>query len=104
MRTDPKARTVPREGIEREEKSLAKEQRYCIREPRKRKPVGWDESAVGAAGNGAPVVTLKRRVPIRRYELNRADLICRTAGYETRMSGGVGGGAVRLFPIPNRLM
>jgi len=26
-----KARTVPRKGIEREEKSLAKEQRYCIR-------------------------------------------------------------------------
>jgi hypothetical protein len=31
MKADPKARTVPREGIEREEKSLAKEDCYCIR-------------------------------------------------------------------------
>lgn len=31
LKSDPKARTVPREGIEREEKSLAKEDHYCIR-------------------------------------------------------------------------
>ena len=31
QKSAPKARTVPREGIEREEKSLAKEDHYCIR-------------------------------------------------------------------------
>ena len=31
QKADPKARTVPREGIEREEKLLAKEDHHCIR-------------------------------------------------------------------------
>ncbi|MGA2956364.1 MAG: hypothetical protein ABSF48_11670, partial [Thermodesulfobacteriota bacterium] len=31
------------------------------------------------------------------------DLLCRTAACMTRMYGGVGGGAVRLLLIPNRL-
>ena len=29
------------------------------------------------------------------------DLICRTAGYVTRMSGGVGGGGREVFPYPD---
>ncbi len=47
----------------------------------RRKPAGWNESAVGAARNGAPVITL------RHYGLKRADLICRTAAYGIRMHG-----------------
>ena len=70
-------------------------------ETRKREPMVWDESAVGAVGNDAPVITLQRRVSIRRYELKRADLICRTAGYEIRMSGGVGGGGREAFSYPD---
>jgi len=60
-------------------------------ESRRRKPVGWDESAVGAARNGAPVITLRHQVSIRHYGLKHDDLICRTAVYEVRTHGGVGG-------------
>jgi hypothetical protein len=31
----------------------------------------------------------------------RIDLICRTAGYVTRTSGGVGGGSREAFPYPD---
>ena len=58
-----------------------------------RKSGGWDETNVGAVGADAPVGVQKR------YALH-IDLICPTAGHVTRTSGGVGGGAVRLLPIP----
>ena len=75
---------------------------HCVRERRRksaaplgesyrRKPAGWNESAVGAARNGAPVVTLRQPVSIRHSGLRRADLICRTAVYVIRTHGGVGG-------------
>ena len=40
----------------------------------------WDELAAGTPGEHAPVGVMFR-----------PDSICRTAGYVTRMSGGVGG-------------
>ena len=60
-------------------------------ETHKRELAVWDEIEVGAVGNGAPVVTRRQIVSIRHDALKGADLICRTAGYETRTSGGVGG-------------
>ena len=54
-------------------------------ESRRRKPLGWDENAVGAVRNDAPVGRLRHNVP------SRVDLICRTAVYVTRTHGGVGG-------------
>ena len=57
----------------------------------RRKLADWDESAVGAARNGAPVITLRHPVSIRHSGLKRADLICRTAVYVIRTHGGVGG-------------
>jgi len=60
-----------------------------------RKLGGWDEADVGAAGNDAPV-------GVRGRSAMHIDLICRTAVYVTRMHGGVGGGAARRLPIPNR--
>jgi len=41
----------------------------------------WDERPTGIPGAEAPVGVMAH-----------PDLICRTAGYVTRMSGGVGGG------------
>jgi uncharacterized protein (DUF2235 family) len=70
-------------------------------ETSKRKPAGWDENEVGAVGNDAPVITLRRRVPIRHGGLKRADSICRTAVYVTRTHGGVGGGSREVFPYPD---
>ena len=63
-------------------------------EPTGRKPGGWDEANVGAVGNDAPV-------GVQGRSALHIDLICRTAVYVTRSYGGVGGGAVRLLPIPN---
>ena len=53
-------------------------------EPTGRKPDGWDETDVGAAGRDAPVGVHWRCAM-------RLDPICRTAVYVTRMHGGVGG-------------
>ena len=60
-------------------------------ESRVRKHAGWDETAGGAAYSDAPVDTHGAASSIRRSGSKRADSICRTAGYVTRMSGGVGG-------------
>ena len=51
-----------------------------------RKPDGWNETGVGATGDEAPV---ERDDDMLCVMPN--DLICRTAGYVTRTSGGVGG-------------
>ena len=53
-----------------------------------------DETEVGAVGNDAPVGVQGR------YALH-IDLICRTAGYVTRTSGGVGGGSREAFSYPD---
>ena len=58
-----------------------------------RKPGGWDETDVGAAGRDAPVDACKR------YAM-RIDSICRTAVYVIRMPGGVGGGSREASPYP----
>jgi len=60
-------------------------------ESRMRKSTAWDESRIGAARNDAPVDTCDAFVPIRHNGPMPTDLICRTAGYVTRTSGGVGG-------------
>ena len=49
-------------------------------EPTGRKPGGWDEADVGAAGNDAPV-------DVRRQYASHIDSICRTAVYVTRSYG-----------------
>ena len=54
---------------------------------------GWDEADVGAARGDAPV-------GVRRFALSHVDSICRTAGYVTRLSGGVGGGSREASPYP----
>ena len=93
QRQTPKARTVPRKGIEREEKSPAKEQQYCIRRAH-RTPVRWlDEAEAGAAGNDAPV-------SVHRPYAMHVDSICRTADYVTRSYGGVGGGSREASTYP----
>ena len=61
-----------------------------------RKPNGWNETDVGAAGDEAPV---ERGGDMLSTMPN--DLICRTAGYVTRTSGGVGGGSREAFPYPD---
>lgn len=58
-----------------------------------RKPGGWDEASVGAVGNDAPV-------RVCGYYVAHVDLICRTAGYVIRTSGGVGGGSREASPYP----
>ena len=88
-----KARTVPREGSKREEQSIAKELRYCIRRALGEHSGRWDEVDVGAAGDDAPVGVQGQ------YALH-IDSICRTAVYVTRSYGGVGGGSREASPYP----
>lgn len=73
-------------GVEREEKSLAKERWHCTGESTWRKPSGWDEADVGTVGNDAPV-------GVHGTSAMHINSICRTAVYVTRPYGGVGGGA-----------
>ena len=102
MKAGPKARTVPREGIEREEKSLVpRKTAIASGESRGREPAGWDESGIGAARNDAPVDVCATTEPLRHNGLMRTDLICRTAVYVTRSYGGVGGGGREAFPYPD---
>ena len=61
-----------------------------------RKPHGWNETDVGAVGDEAPV---EWRGGMLSTMPN--DLICRTAGYVTRTSGGVGGGSREASPYPD---
>lgn len=60
------------------------------------KPLGWEETDVGATGDEAPV---ERRGGMLSIMPN--DLFCRTAEYVTRTSGGVGGGGREAFTYPN---
>jgi len=73
---------------------LSKNKGIASGEPTGRKPGGWDETVVGAARNDAPVGALQW---CTRY----TDSICRTAVYETRTHGGVGGGGREVFPYPD---
>ncbi len=88
-----KARTVPREGSKREESSIAKELRYCIRRALGEHSGRWDEIAVGAVREDASV-------DVRLAWLRYIDSICRTAVYVTRSYGGVGGGSREASPYP----
>jgi hypothetical protein len=58
-----------------------------------RKPGGWGEADVGAAGDDALVGVHGR------YALH-TDSLCRTAVYVTRSYGGVGGGSREASPHP----
>ena len=62
-------------------------------EPTGRKPGGWDEADVGAAGDDAPV-------GVHGEYAMHIDLICRTAVYVIRLCGGVGGGRREASPYP----
>ena len=81
----------PERGLKERRSRLPRNNVIASGESRRRKPVGWDENAVGAARKGAPVITLRHQVSIRHYGLKHDDLICRTAVYEVRTHGGVGG-------------
>ena len=70
-------------------------------ESRGRKPAGWDESWVGAARNDVPVDVRDAKMSFRHNGPMLIDSICRTAGYVTRTSGGVGGGSREAFPYPD---
>ena len=80
----PKARTVPREGLEREGHLATKERWQCIRRAQGLKPYGWNEVRVGAVADEASV-------GVHGHLDMHIDLICRTAGCVIRTSGGVGG-------------
>jgi hypothetical protein len=62
-----------------------------------RKPGGWEEIAVGAAGDETSVGA---RAADRKGRCTPVDSICRTAVYVTRSCGGVGGGDREVFPYP----
>lgn len=91
----------PERGLKERRSRLPRNNVIASGESRGREPEGWDESAVGAVGNGAPVITQWPRVSIRYYGLRRADLICRTAVYVIRTHGGVGGGGREAFSYPD---
>ena len=79
-----KSRTLLREGSKREESSIAKELRYCIRRALGEHCGRRDETAVGAGREDASV-------DVRLELLPCINSICRTAVYVTRSYGGVGG-------------
>ena len=58
--------------------------------------VVWNETGVGATGDEAPV----ERDDDMLFVMPN-DLICRTAGYVTRTSGGLGGGSREASPYPD---
>ncbi len=68
---------------------------------RGRESAGWDESRIGATRDDAPVGARAAAMSFRPSGSMRIDLICRTAGYVTRTSGGVGGGSCEAFPYPD---
>jgi hypothetical protein len=101
MRLIRRPERCPERGLKERRSCLPRNNVIASGETSRCKPAGWDENTVGAAGNGAPVVTRKRLVSIRHGESKGVDLICRTAGYETRTSGGVGGGGCEAFSYPD---
>ena len=76
-------------GLKERRSRLPRNNVIASGESRRRKLVGWDKSAVGAARNGAPVITLRRPASIWHCGIKRADLICRTAVYVIRMRSAV---------------
>ena len=58
--------------------------------------MAWNETGVGATGDEAPVEWDDDMLSVMPN-----DLICRTAGYVTRTSGGVGGGSREASPYPD---
>ena len=83
----------PARGLKERRSRLPRNSGTAFGESMGRKPGGWNETEVGAVGDDAPVGVR------RRYALH-IDLICRTAGYVTRTSGGVGGGSREASPYP----
>ncbi len=59
-----------------------------------------DEHGLGADRDEASVCGLRTLGLLQHRASQRADLICRTVGYVTRSSGGVGGGGREAFSYP----
>ena len=60
-----------------------------------------DEHGLGADRDEASVCGLRTLRLIQHWASRLADSICRTAGYVTRTSGGVGGGSREASPYPD---
>ena len=91
----------PERGLKERRSRLPRETVIASGESRGRQPAGWDESGIGAARSDAPVDARDATVSFRHNGPMPIDLICRTAGYVTRTSGGVGGGGREAFPYPD---
>jgi len=83
----------PERGLKERRSRLPKNDGIASGESMERKLCGWDEAAVGAVGDDAPV-------GVHRPYAMPADSICRTAVYVTRSYGGVGGGSREASPYP----
>jgi hypothetical protein len=81
----------PERGVKERGSHLPRNGGTASGESRGRKPRGWDEADVGAAGEDAPVGV---------HAAMRVDSICRTAVYVIRSYGGVGGGRREASPYP----
>jgi hypothetical protein len=81
----------PARGLKERRSCLPRKTVIASGESRKRKFAGWDENRIGAARDDAPVTAQGASEPFRPMDTKRIDLICRTAGYVTRTSSGVGG-------------
>ena len=58
-----------------------------------------DEHGLGADRDEAPVCGSRTLRLLQHWASRLADSICRTAGYVTRTSGGVGGGGREAFSL-----
>ncbi len=83
----------PARGLKERRSRLPRNDGIASGESIGRKLGGWDEADVGAVGNDAPVGVHGRHTM-------HTDSICRTAVYETRLYGGVGGGSREASSYP----
>ena len=83
----------PERGLKERRSRLPRNWGIASGESTGRKPGGWDEAVVGAVRKDAPVDAHGRYAVC-------FDPICRTAGYVTRTSGGVGGGSREASSYP----
>ena len=91
MNADRRPERCPERGLKERRSRLPRKTATASGESRQRELAGWGESGIGAARSDAPVDTHGAIGPIDTMESKRADSICRTAVYVTRMHGGVGG-------------
>jgi hypothetical protein len=91
----------PERGLKERRSCLPRKTAIASGESRGRKPEGWDEGGLGAARDDAPVDARGAAVSLRHSVPPLIDSICRTAGYVTRMSGGVGRRGREVPSYPN---